>query len=412
MMYRASVVLQGAWIVHHDLIAAEPLAFDAGRVVAVAPDDAFRLDMRDHLIFPGLINAHDHLQLNNIPPLPHAAPFPNSYAWIAAFVSHFQNLGVAAAIDVPSAERHWHGGLKNLLGGATTVAHHDPWHTTLDDPTFPVGLLRAFGWSHSLGLGVEQSNSGGSIDNSFPTAVDHLPRYGPPVGASFAATPAWHPWIIHLAEGTDAVAAAELTRLDALGCLAANTVLVHGVGLTARDVDRIIECGAAVVWCPSSNIGMLGHTLDPRRLYAAGRLALGSDSRLTGARDLLDELRVAAMHSDLAPSELLRLVTADASRVLRLPDVGGLAPGQHADCLIVRQKLDDPYYTIVDMTRSDVRVVVRNGAPQIADPDFAGWFAHCGIETLPVRLDGRPKLLARQLARPEIIALEPGLDIV
>jgi cytosine/adenosine deaminase-related metal-dependent hydrolase len=412
MMLRASVVLQGARIVHHNRIAAEPIAFDAGRVVAVAPDDAFRLDMRDHLIFPGLINAHDHLQLNNIPRLPHAEPFPNSYAWIAAFAPHFQNPGVAAAIDVPSAERHWHGGLKNLLGGATTVAHHDPWHATLDDPTFPVGLLRAFGWSHSLGLGVERSGSGDSSDNNFPTAVDHLPRYGPPVRASFAATPAWHPWIIHLAEGADAVAAAELTQLDALGCLAANTVLVHGAGLTARDIDRIIECGAAVVWCPSSNLGMLGHTLDPRQLYAARRLALGSDSRLTGARDLLDELRVAAMHSGLAPRELLRLVTADASRVLRLPDVGSLAPGQHADCLIVRQKFDDPHYAIIDLTRSAIRAVVRSGAPQIADPDFADWFAHCGIEALPVRLDGRPKLLARQLARPEIIALEPGLDIV
>src|SRR5262249_41594835 len=147
-----------------------------------------------------------------------------------------------------------------------------------------------------------------------PTPDSHpLPRYGPPVVMSFAATPEQRPWIVHLAEGTDAVAAAELSRLDALGCLAANTVLVHGAGLSVADVERVVAGGAAVVWCPSSNLGMLGRTLNPRRLFDAGRLALGSDSRLTGARDMLDELRVAAAHSDLAPRELLRLATSDAS---------------------------------------------------------------------------------------------------
>jgi hypothetical protein len=48
----------------------------------------------------------------------------------------------------------------------------------------------------------------------------------------------------------------------------------------------------------------------------------------------------------------------------------------------------------------------------IADADFAPWFAHCGIETRLVRLDGRPKLMVASLARPEVIALEPGLEEV
>lgn len=390
----ASSVLENAQIVHHDGVVARPLAFADGQV-ANGSADAFRLDLRDHLIFPGLINAHDHLQLNNVPPLPHAQPFPNSYAWIDAFESHRREPGVVVAVAVPSAARHWQGGLKNLLAGVTTVAHHDPWHAVLDDPLFPVGLLRQFGWCHSLGLGDPHG--------------DRPLRYGPSAWASFAATPSQHPWMIHLAEGTDVVARAELEQLAALGCLAANTVLVHGVGLTESDIERVIECGASVVWCPASNLAMLGRTLDPRRLFDAGRVLLGSDSRLTGSRDLLDELRVAAAHSDLTPSELLQLVTLDASRILGLPECGGLNAGQQADCIIVRAGAD-PYGTLIGTARSAIRAVARRGVPVVADPDFADWFAHCGVDVVPVRLDGRPKLLARCFVRAEMT--EPGLELL
>ncbi|HEY6363021.1 MAG TPA: amidohydrolase family protein, partial [Vicinamibacterales bacterium] len=180
------------------------------------------------------------------------------------------------------------------------------------------------------------------------------------------------------------------------------------------DVERVIESGAAVVWCPASNLGMLGRTVDAgtlRRLFAAGRLTLGSDSRLTGSRDLLDELRVARIHSDLSPSELLRLVTCDARRILRLDDRGALHPGQRADCSIVRAGAD-PYRSLLDIGRADIRAVVREGAPVLADPDFAGWFAHCGVDVAEIRVDGRPKLMARPVARPSAIALEPGLEIM
>jgi Amidohydrolase family len=394
MMSHADIYLRNATVVRPERVGTQALSVAAGRIAAQPSPAAWALDLRDHLIFPGLINAHDHLQLNNIPPLPHAAPFPNSYAWIDAFQPHFQQPAVAASVGVHEALRLWQGGLKSLLCGATTVAHHDPWRATLDDPAFPVRLLCRFGWSHSLGLGD----------------ATHGPRYGPSIVESYAATPPEWPWIMHLAEGTDALAAAELAQLARLGCLSSNTVLVHGVGLTITDIDRIIACDAAVVWCPSSNIGMLGRTLDPRRLFDAGRLALGNDSRLTGAQDLLAELRVAAAHSDLTPAELLRLVTHDASRVLALPEVGGLDPGQCADLLIGRAEDDDPYRVLLGLRRGDIRAVVRDGVPVIADPDFAEWFAVCGVPTTRVTLDGCPKLIATALlGPPEAAALEPGL---
>ncbi|HET9820081.1 MAG TPA: amidohydrolase family protein [Rhodanobacteraceae bacterium] len=388
-MTTARISLWGARTITVDGESRAPLTIAAGKICASLPEHAHRIDLRDHVIAPGLINAHEHLHVNAVPPLPIGAPFPNSYAWIAAFREHFHEPAVVAALATPKTLRLKHGALKNLLAGTTCVVHHDPWHPVLDAADFPVALLRNYGWSYTLGW----------------------PAYGPPVRQSFDATPADRPWMIHLAEGTDATAQAELAQLDALGCLAANSVLVHGVGLRERDIDRVIENGAAVVWCPTSNCNLLGRTLDPRRLQAAKRLALGSDSRLSGARDLLEELRVAALGA-LDAREALALVTTDAARILRLPQHGSLATGHRADLLVVPDSGGDAARSVVGIRRDRIRAVVRDGVPRIADPDFAEWFEAAGVTTVPVTLDGRPKLLAKALADPALIALEPGLELV
>ncbi|WP_425600802.1 amidohydrolase family protein [Frateuria edaphi] len=368
-------------------VARGALAIHRDRMAPAAWTTALRIDLRDHLVFPALVNAHDHLHVNAVPPLRTGAPFPNSYAWIDAFQAHFAEPSVVAALAQPKALRLRHGALKNLLAGTTCVVHHDPWHPSLDESDFPVALLRDFEWSYALAG----------------------PNYGPPVRASFAATPPQRPWMIHLAEGTDATARAELAELDRLGCLAANSVLVHGVGLAPRDVERVIAAGAAVVWCPGSNRALLGRTLDPRRLCHAGRLLLGSDSRLSGERDLLEELRLALDRYGLTPTQLLGLVTRDAARILRLAGRGRLSPGAHADLLVVEDRGGDPVRSLLGLARSDIRAVVRDGLPRIADPDFADWFAAFGIDTVPVTLDGRPKLIDRRLADDALLALEPGL---
>lgn len=358
-----------------------------GCLMHAATGKGFRIDLRDHLVFPGLINAHEHLHVNAVPPLPSVAPFPNSYAWMAAFDDHFQHPDVAAALGVPKSIRLRHGALKNLLAGVTCVVHHDPWHPALDDPGFPVALSRDHGWAYALGW----------------------PDFGPPVRGSFEATPPERPWMIHLAEGTDDVAASELTHLDQLKCLGPNTVLVHGVGMSPGDISRVIDAGAAVVWCPSSNLTLLGCTLDPHGLQAVGRLTLGSDSRLSGSRDLLDELKVAGAESHFDAATLLSLVTIAAADILRLPMHGRLMAGTPADLVIVTNRGGQPAESLAGLGRSELRAVVRDGAPRIADPDFADWFAAAGIDAVPVWLDGRPKLMDCELVAPELLAMEPGL---
>jgi hypothetical protein len=95
-----------------------------------------------------------------------------------------------------------------------------------------------------------------------------------------------------------------------------------------------------------------------------------------------------------------------------LPQGGLLAAGAPADLLVVADCGGDAARSVVGIERSQIRAVVRDGVPRIADPDFAEWFGAAGVETVPAMLDGKPKLLAKALADPALVEMEPGLEFV
>ena len=202
-------------------------------------------------------------------------------------------------------------GIKNLLSGVTTVAHHDPLYPSLRSQ-FPTRVVTRYGWSHSLAMDGEEA-----------------------VRRSHRACPADQPWIIHAAEGLDAAAGRELTRLESLGCITPNALLVHGLALDHAQHARLAAAGAGLIWCPASNLHLFGSTVDVASIADRRHIVLGSDSRLSGSRDLLAELHVARESSRLEEAELESLVTARPARMLRLFDRGVLEQGALADILVL-----------------------------------------------------------------------------
>ncbi|HEY8877911.1 MAG TPA: amidohydrolase family protein [Roseateles sp.] len=332
-----------------------------------------RVDLGGARLLPGLINAHDHLHLNGaLPRLKFRDGYRNASEWIADITPLLStDAGLLAHRAQSRAQRLLAGGVKNLLSGVTTVLHHDPRDPVLDESGFPVDVPEPGGWSHSLGLDGEEA-----------------------VRASRQATPAGRPWVIHAAEGIDAAASLELDRLDALGCLASGTLLVHGLGLSATQQCRVVEAGAGVVWCPGSNLHLFGCTLDPEWLFAQGRLALGSDSRISGGRDLLSELALVRELTRWSDERLEAWVTEGAARLLGLGDRGRLEPGLRADLIAL-----PPGLPLSCATRADLRLVVVGGRPLYADADLGE-----ALGLVPVRVDGRLKAIA-----PHLIVAEPGL---
>lgn len=342
------------------------------------------VDLEGNRLLPGLINAHDHLQLNHLPRPEPAGHYPHARAWIADIDRLRRRDGpLRSAVAVPLAERLLLGGVKNLLSGVTTVAHHDPLHPTLCELRYPIRVVSRYGWAHSLYLDSEQS-----------------------IRESHRRTPAEWPWIIHAAEGVDAEAREEFWQLDRLGCLQPNTLLVHGVALEAGEQRRLLAASAGLIWCPSSNLHLFGATANVAALAAEGRVALGTDSRLTGARDLLEELRIASEQAPLSSDALQSMVTRDAARLLRLTD-HGLVPGAQADLLVI------PAGMRLERTRrAQVRLVMVNGIPAYGDPDLAQALAP-PEHWVEVGVDGKRKLLAAFIADRlgGLEAQEPGLEV-
>jgi cytosine/adenosine deaminase-related metal-dependent hydrolase len=342
-------------------------------------------DLEGDRVLPGLINCHDHLALNSLPSHKRSHPYQHAHDWIAEVDQRRRSDGdFAANVSVPREHRLLLGAVKNLLSGVTTVAHHDPLYPALSAESFPIRVLQNFGWSHSLYIDGEEK-----------------------VLASYRATPANWPWIIHAAEGLNDAAVNEFDQLERLGCIAANTLLVHGIALTDSQQERLIRAQAGLIWCPSSNLNLFGQTADVRTLSATRRLGLGTDSRLSGARDLLDELRIARENGGFDSVSLEAMVTGHAAQLLRISDRGAIDVGMKADLIVIPAGS-----TLGEMPRAELKLVVLGGRPVYGDGSLAA--ALCPSQSLsPVRVDEVSKVLERGIAEQlsQSPVSEPGLEI-
>lgn len=363
--------------------------YTAERVLAAPALDALEVDLAGHTIFPGLVNAHDHLELNHYPRTKFREVYNNAHEWGDDVNARLNESPFKELRAYPLEDRLFIGGLKNLLCGATTVAHHGPPHKYMFRPDFPVRVLEKYGWAHSLHFNTDAE-----------------------VVRSYRSTPKDWPWFIHLAEGTDEVAAGEYQRLKALGCVGKNTVIVHGVGMTADDVDDAVKEVRGLVWCPSTNFYLVGKTTEfVRHSYSVttwrhgSSVALGSDSRLTADGDLCAEIVCALPTAQCDGDCVVQALLNRASYILGSADRGHLNTSAWADFSVFSGN------SSFVSGRAIISLIVRGGIPQIGDPDLMAKFPY--VRTVEALLDGVPKAinlhLARRIARCSL--QEPGLEL-
>jgi cytosine/adenosine deaminase-related metal-dependent hydrolase len=365
------------------------------------PGDAV-VDLAGRWVLPGLINAHDHLELNHYGLLKMRESYGNAREWIDDLRPVIrESPEIRAKSRIALSDRLFIGGLKNLLAGVTTVAHHNPMYCAFG-LHFPVRLVQRFGWAHSLGLERGPVGAHGEI--------------GGVVDERHAATPPDVPFIVHAAEGVDGPASSEIDELEARGCLQSNTVLVHGLAVPAERWHELFRRGVSLVWCPASNLFLFGRTLCmPCVLESAParrRVALGTDSRVTGSRDLLAELRVAAC-SHVPEDDLVAMVTTAGADVLRLDDAGRIRVGAPADLTMLPAWGDTAGAALLRCSRADVQLVLRRGTPVLGDPALARAFDARGVHVSDIEVDGSRRVVqtavARRIERCPI--KEPGVRV-
>src|SRR5204862_4135031 len=138
--------------------------------------------------------------------------------------------------------------------------------------------------------------------------------------------------------------ATPIRYLDRLGVLGPRMIGVHCVWLDDEEIALMGARGAALAYCPASNMFLGdGITRLPELLRLGVRIGLGTDGGCTNNRlSVFEEMRMAALlqkvrHLDgtrLAAEGAFAMGTIDGARLLGL-DAGAIEPGRLADLVAI-----------------------------------------------------------------------------
>ena len=159
-------------------------------------------------------------------------------------------------------------------------------------------------------------------------------------------------------------------RLADLGLVNSSLMAVHAVHMTPDEIQLLADSGVAVAHCPRSNLKLASGIADIPSMRAAGVLvALGTDGAASNnVLDMLGEMRTAALLAKvtaanaavLTAKEALRMATLDSARALGISDsTGSIEPGKWADltCISLQsinsQPVYDPLSQLVYTTHPD-----------------------------------------------------------
>jgi 5-methylthioadenosine/S-adenosylhomocysteine deaminase len=333
--------------------------------------------------FPALINIHDHFNGNY---LPKVGPGPGEF--YVKWLDWEKDLRNSDVVKVERAktsteDRYFLSAYKNLFSGVVTANDHFPheWNEPFI-PRLPMRVIRNYTLAHESssydlkwGEGIEIEHAR-ALKNNFP-------------------------FITHLEEGFDEESQRGIDILEELGCLDDHTVLIHCIGFSDEDIQKTRRAGAHVAWCPASNVFMFNVTMKIRKMLEAGvNVALGTDSTATGSINILEEMRFARdiyrkmYGEDLAARTVVNMVTVNPAKALRMQkETGNLAEGKLADVLIMRQRKDDPWESLVAMRMEDIELLIQEGTPIFGDARHEELFTARGGQYTTVGVKGRQMLV-------------------
>ncbi|RKH01058.1 amidohydrolase [Corallococcus sp. CA053C] len=321
------------------------------------------------VISPGLINPHDHI---TYPGAPQASTTTERYEhrhdWRVGANKHtrINNPANAKADAILWSE------LRQLMAGTTSIAGAGGQKgllRNLDVSTaaYQEGLSESYADSDTFPLG----------DSSGTTLTEGCAYASFPVAATLVSrTSAYLP---HIAEGIATTALNEFRCLSAGSgnVLFPRSAIIHGVGLTAREISEMAAHGTGLVWSPRSNVSLYGDTAMVTTFKTMGvPIALGTDWIRSGSMNILRELRCAdhlnttRYAKTFTDEELWRMVTSNAADLVDVSEkVGRIAPSKVADLAIYRLGTyrTSPHRAVIAAEPQDVVLTMRGGKALYGD---------------------------------------------
>lgn len=327
-----------------------------------------RLDVGSSAIYPGLVDLHSHLGYNTL-------PLWSDPGQTSAYLHH----------DIWPGEPTYK---PELSWPAWTLAEYAP------ESMLAYAQVRALaggttsiqGWPNASRQATNKLVR--SVDNdpigpiSDPVRVSSLTLKREDLMARAQSLRDGRVFIYHCAEGQHgSIVTREFDDLDTAQCLQRGLVAVHTGALDATHYQRwrsVVGSAATrpvgtVVWSPFSNLWLYGETTDVPAAQAAGlAVCLGTDWGPSGTRNLLGEMKVARLHSDtnnwgLTDHDLVRMVTCipgDALARAWHGPTGRLEHGALGDVIVVDQRTNDPWTSLVTARERNIQLVLVGSRPQ------------------------------------------------
>ena len=355
--------LVGGTLISH---GKEPLSgsLNIKESIIVPQKNEILIDLKgDSMVYPSLINTHDHLQGNYLPSVgPKKGSFYLTWApWDSDLKSSdtFKERS-----NLSREELYALSGYKCLFSGVTTVNDHFPHN--LNDPILPTLPIRAI---TEYCLAHECS----SYDLSWGDGII--------VEHERAKKNNW-PFITHLSEGFDAEAMHGIEAIEKLGVLDKNCLLVHCIAFSDEDIKKAAKAGASIAWCARSNMFMFNVTAKIRKMIQAGiNVTIGTDSSATGSVNILNEIKYARelyrkmYGEDISAKKIFQMTTYNASKAFLMDDrIGTLDEGKLGDFIVLKSKNSDPYENFVNAGMQDIELLALSGMPIYGELRFLDIF--------------------------------------
>ncbi len=313
----------------------------SGRIAEVLPSrfdtwpGKLNLDFDGAIVFPGLVNSHDHLDFNLFQPLGDRI-YSNYTEWGRYIHANYKE-DINKVLQVPTALREQWGVYKNLLNGVTTVINHGK---KIKKAASPITVYEDCQCIHSV-----------RFEKKWWLALNNPLKKNVPVA-------------IHTGEGTDISSKDEIDRLLKRNLLKRPLVGIHGVAMNKEQANSF----EALVWCPESNDFLLNATAPINCLKKHVPILFGTDSTLTGSWNIWDHIRRARETHYMTDKELISTLTINAAKAWQL-GCGEIAPYKSADLVIANNKGNnsDAFFSL---NPEDILMVISKGAISLFDEEL------------------------------------------
>jgi 5-methylthioadenosine/S-adenosylhomocysteine deaminase len=418
------LLITARWIVPVEpdrmVLEGHAVAVEDGAIIEVLPRDAGgakyapreRVNLPEHALIPGLVNAHTHNPMTLLRGLADDLPL---MTWLQQHIWPVEAKVIGPGFVRDGVEL----AIAEMLRGGTTCCNENYFF-----PDAQAAAYRAHGFRARVGLPIIEFPSAWAKDRDeyFDRALavhDDL-RGDPLVGTAFGPHAPYTvadasferirtlsdqldvPVHLHLMETAQEVEDSRrehglrpMQRLQKLGLVNDRLIAVHMTQVSDAEIAVCAEAGVSVVHCPESNLKLASGFCPAEKLRRGGvNLALGTDGCASNNDlDMFGELRSAALLAKALAGDAaafgdafaLRAATLNGAKALGLHAIiGSIEPGKRADLAAVRmdEVETQPLYNVLSqlayaVSRRQVSDVwidgkrkLRGGA--LVDFDLAG----------------------------------------